>query len=58
MTEFEKVMNEKIISDNSDGFHAPATAPVLLSIVGVFGNRLFEQSEFSIDAHDAEQHRK
>ncbi|HYN54564.1 MAG TPA: hypothetical protein VES38_07665 [Methylotenera sp.] len=25
--------------------------------MGVFGNRLFERSEFSIDAHDAEHHR-
>ncbi|MEO6118192.1 MAG: hypothetical protein ABIP37_03890 [Methylotenera sp.] len=25
--------------------------------MGVFGNRLSEQSEFSIDAHDDEQHR-
>jgi len=33
---------------------SPATAPVLLSFMGVFGKRLFERSEFPIAAHEAE----
>jgi hypothetical protein len=36
----------------------PATAPVMLSFMGVFGKRLFERSELPIDAHEAEQRRK
>jgi len=43
-------------------FKSPATAPVLLSLMGAFGKRLFEPKdfigEFPIATHEAEQHRK
>jgi hypothetical protein len=42
--------------------NSPATAPALLSFMGVFGKRLFEPSdfigEFPIAAHKIEQRRK
>jgi hypothetical protein len=41
---------------------SPATAPSSATIMGVFGNRLFEPKgllgEFPIAAHNGEQHRK
>ncbi len=37
---------------------SPATAPSSAIIMGAFGNRLFERSEFPINAHNGEQHRK
>jgi len=39
-------------------FQSPATAPSSASIMGVFGKRLFERSEFPIAAHEAEPRRK
>jgi hypothetical protein len=40
---------------------SPATAPVLLSFMGVFGKRLFEPNdfigEFPLDAHETQQNR-
>ncbi|MES1986418.1 MAG: hypothetical protein V4440_00030 [Pseudomonadota bacterium] len=38
--------------------NSPATAPSSASLMGVFGKRLFERSEFPIAAHEAEQRRK
>ena len=37
---------------------SPATAPSSAIIMGAYVNRLFERSEFPIDAHNGEQHRE
>jgi hypothetical protein len=45
-------------SETSTPFQSPATAPSSASLMGVFGKRLSERSEFPIAAHEAEPRRK
>ncbi|MDI1298805.1 hypothetical protein [Methylotenera sp.] len=51
----------KIQRFNAFKLKSPATAPVLLCFMGVFGKRLFEPNdffgEFPLDAHEALQNR-
>ncbi len=60
MTGCEKFLDQTSNAENPTPLNlkSPATAPSSASLMGNFGKRLSERSEFSLAAQQAEQHRK